>query len=331
MIARFHTLKPLTTVPDNASYSILDSTGRLVLTSETNSVTAVQTATGAQFAIDYDVPDLDPGSYVIVFDVDGNEFNTEFSAGAGERVEDAIVTLNRTINLDLPAPTGTWTLYKDNTPIGNGSFSGGNLTTQIAGLQGLDSSLLVIQDSSGAVADYEVFSITPTLLKAIRELKGMIDRLQRELRLDALEMRDIDYLRFMVRGRDRFNALHHVTNFTMTNAQGAIRGAWLTMSAMEAMRARSLEEGISSYDYQGAGVSLAVDARAAIDEWLLMMEARIADEYRPLKADLAKMGAHGGDGSQVMGGRAVGSVGITLGPAVSGGYGAYNRSRYPRM
>lgn len=334
MIVKLITLKPLTDVPDNAQYSVLDSEGRLVTASESSSVTATATPTGSEITIEYDLPALSPGSYTVIFKIGESEYNQPTNvAEPDKRNENGWITTSPVLDLDVPAATGTFQFFRYNTLLDEGVVTGSHIGPIDEPIRpSFDSYNLIVTNAESEIADIEVFYLNPMMLKAIRELQSIVDRLQRQLRLDALEFTDIDYLRALNRGKDRFNGLGPMTEFTMLNAQGPIRNAWLTLSSIEVLRVRSLEEGLTNYSYEGSSISLSTDTRASLDEFLLTLETRILDEIKPLKMDLARMSIVGGDGSQSRGSRFVGSVGIGLGPASSfGGLFSPATTRLPRI
>ena len=333
MIARLNTRMQLSEVPDSVHYRVLNGDGGLVTENDSNHVTAQTSPTGSQVAIEYDLPDLPEGNYQIEFDLDNRVHSTEYRVDSAGRVLDGYVSLNGTIDTEVATEDGTWELFRENRLIGLGSILSGRVNTVISnGKPGLDSYMMVVTDTSGAIADYEVFWITPTILRAVRELRSTLDRLQRELRLDALEMDDIDYLRALQRGRDRFNALSYPTAITMNNAQGPIRGLWLVAAQVEAMRVRFLEEGLTNYDYQGSSVTLSVEVRDTIDQYIVGLEARLETEGRVIKSDLERKGQRSGDGTWSAGNRVAVASGVSLG-LLNGYGGIYSpaNSRLPRI
>lgn len=320
MIAKIFLTRTLDSAPDTVSYRILNDWGGLEASSDTDHVTLTPRPNGSQITIEYDVPDLDPGAYQVVFTIGSTEHSTELKIAAREREETGYITLTQNLNIDAAVSEGTWELYRGNLQIGGGDVRGGKIIDAITdGAPSLDSYMLIVTDDDGAIADSEVFWINPMILKAVRELRSTLDRLQSTLRLDALEMDDIDYIRALSRGRDRFNGIAFPTNITMRNAAGPIRGLWLVASQIEAMRVRFLEEGLTNYDYQGNSVNLSVDTKDLIDQYIQGLETRLENEGRVLKADLQRKGQTSGDGSWAGGNRAAGAAGASL--SLVSGYG----------
>ncbi len=133
-------------------------------------------------------------------------------------------------------------------------------------------------------------------------------------------------LLWMRRGMDRFNGAYGLfTNFTMTNAKGAIREFWLMFTEYMAIQAQYLAEGEKAFDYTGAAISLNVDRTQYLDSLANSIKSELDNELKPLKENLIRKGNTSGDGSSdvtaaVRG--SYGAVGVSLTP-MNMGYGYY--------
>ena len=116
------------------------------------------------------------------------------------------------------------------------------------------------------------------------------------------------------RGADDFNAHTLFTNFTMSNATGAIRSAWLTFSEIAMLRAQALLEGEKSFDFSGQAISLNVDRTQHYSGLADALQGQVDNVVPALKKNLAMRGLVAGDGN-VTGGSNRARVGISLSQA----------------
>lgn len=135
-------------------------------------------------------------------------------------------------------------------------------------------------------------------------------------------------LLWMRRGMDRFNGAYGIfTNFTMTNAKGAIREFWLMFTEYMAIQAQYLAEGEKAFDYTGAAISLNVDRTQYLDSMANAIKQELDNELKPLKENLNRKGNTSGDGSgdlSALSAGSYGAVGISFTPTNMGyGYYAY--------
>lgn len=113
------------------------------------------------------------------------------------------------------------------------------------------------------------------------------------------------------RGADDFNAHTLYTYFTMTNATGGIRSAWLNCAEVAMLRAQGLLEGEKAFDFTGQAISLNVDKTQHYNSLADALQAQIDSVVPGMKKNLAMRGVTGGDGN-VTGAANSGRVGISL-------------------
>lgn len=113
------------------------------------------------------------------------------------------------------------------------------------------------------------------------------------------------------RGADDFNAHTLYTYFTMTNATGGIRSAWLNCAEVAMLRAQGLLEGEKAFDFTGQAISLNVDKTQHYTSLADALQAQIDSVVPGMKKNLAMRGVTGGDGNAT-GAINRGRVGISL-------------------
>lgn len=113
------------------------------------------------------------------------------------------------------------------------------------------------------------------------------------------------------RGADDFNAHTLYTYFTMTNATGGIRSAWLNCAEVAMLRAQGLLEGEKAFDFTGQAISLNVDKTQHYTSLADALQAQIDSVVPGMKKNLAMRGITGGDGNAT-GAINRGRVGISL-------------------
>lgn len=162
------------------------------------------------------------------------------------------------------------------------------------------------------------YSITPVILNAMTELRTYLDRMNTQLRLDSLHFADEDYLTMLKGGMDLYNVLGRSTDINMTAARGPIYGFWMICSQLVALRTKYLEEGLTSFDYQGAGIQLSVEVTQFIEAQSSFLEAQLDKAIDNHKALLHKKGTTTGDGSNWKG-SVQGATGYSNSPLIWGG------------
>lgn len=161
---------------------------------------------------------------------------------------------------------------------------------------------------------------TPQMLSAIGDVKAKINKARTTLygSPDLLFPPETIML-WLRRARDNFNGgPGGFTNFTFTNAKGAVREYWLMYAEMLAIEAQYMAEGEKAFNFAGAAITLDVDRTSYLDAAASKIQSRLDSEMKPFKQNLIIKGATGGDGSidpsRLQRG-ALGSVGITITPA----------------
>ncbi|QJT70889.1 hypothetical protein GR7B_00091 [Vibrio phage vB_VcorM_GR7B] len=186
------------------------------------------------------------------------------------------------------------------------------------------------EDGTSNYTSKNVYVQSPVIMQAAQELRLYVDRLNKHLRLDSLEFSDVDYMNWLKSGMDMYNSAARPTYITMTNARGAIYGYWMMYSQLVALRIRYLEEGLTSFDYQGAAIQLTVDVTQYLENQASFIEQQIEKGIENHKAYLAKKGISSGDGSAWKG-RVQGATGATLSPMIRGGGNLSGQDWHPNM
>jgi hypothetical protein len=160
-----------------------------------------------------------------------------------------------------------------------------------------------------------LFIINVSILTAVTELKGFFDRLNQEARLPSLEYSSADYCLWLKQGMDMFNSSGLFTQFTMTNATGAIRHWWFICSIISALRNMYLLEGQRSFSFSGQSVSLDVDITQYLQTLLSDLQGQWDSEKLSFKQQLKQYGLVSGTGDMSYAKHQVGALGITMNPA----------------
>jgi hypothetical protein len=117
------------------------------------------------------------------------------------------------------------------------------------------------------------------------------------------------------------------TNFTFTNALGAIREYWLMHAEIFALEAQVTAEAEKAFQFQGAAITLDIDRTAGFDNAIQKIQSRLDNELKTLKQMLVTRGVMGGDGSadpSMLRPGAIAAVGLTITPATMWGrYGGF--------
>jgi len=210
-------------------------------------------------------------------------------------------------------------IYRDNEILANESHTTrADVTVDLSNVSPSLDPLLLVFNGGDSFTDFRLFKITPSILKAQKDLRSYIDRLNRQVRIDNLKFNDVDYLLWMQAGKDRFNAIPLATDFDMTDASGPIRDLWLVCSQYHALKVKYLEEGLESFDYSGSAVTLSVDITQYIDSICSSLESRIQDDGQRLKANIHRRGLISGSGNWSLRRNVVGATGRSLSPVTYG-------------
>lgn len=160
-----------------------------------------------------------------------------------------------------------------------------------------------------------LFIVNLSILTAITELKSFFDRLNQEGRLPSLEYTYSDYCLWLKQGMDMFNAGGLFTNFTMINANGAIRHWWFVCSVISALRNMYSLEGQRSFNFSGQSVSLDVDITQYIDTLKSDLQGQWDSDKLSFKQQLKQYGLVSGDGNMNNAKFQAGALGLTMNPA----------------
>lgn len=309
-----------TVTPDGADWQILTTSGALVSKGVSTDIAGVPTARGYELAIT--IPDYQgiPGDYTLEVTVQSGE--ASYSKSTDFTIEDnadptpsVIITVKGSCTGE--APDGTATLYRNNQELATTQVDSGRWTLDLTAASPSLDALTVHVETSEGFDIYRVYYITPSVLGAIDELRTYLDRLNQQLRIDSLRFADEDYILWLSAGRDMFNGYELLTNFWMTGATGPIRNFWMICSRITALRVRYLEEGLTTFQYGGAAVTLDVDVTQFLDAAASALESQL-DQLGRLKRQLHNQGTTEGVGAYQLGSRMVGAVGISYGPATGG-------------
>ena len=299
-------------LPDKVHWLAYNSDELLVQQGWANITSTGTTPRGHQFTcyVDYDTQ-LPPGTYTIQFIVEWSnqshttEITFEVEEDKPYESKDKI-TLERELDLE-----SNYKVYAGNTLI----FRGQNLVIP----QSVEPSLVplyAMPTDKDTTDDLRVYFVTPQVMNAVRDMRSILDRLNRQLRLDSLEHTDTDYLLWLQLGKDRLNTLLN-TNFTMIDATSSIRDLWLVASQIYCIRTRYLEEGLTSFNYSGAAVQLDIDVTQYLEAFASQLEDRLNNEAPMLKSRLHAQGTTSGDGHLTQSSRVAGALGITAGLVTS--------------
>ena len=312
---------------DGLGWELYDSDDRLVDLGNSVNLSHSPTERGERFIVTYDVdiPD-DVGTYELYMELERAFSYTEFIERQDEEYapEDHLTTSGR-LSLDIDRATYgdpdtiPWELHNDVEMVASGEITASDecrIALDVSDRQPMldPYSLLVgTGDESAGYTDHRIFHVNAPILSVARDLRSRIDRLNRRARLDSLQFADTDYLLWLLLGRDRFNAVTPVTDFTMSNATGPIRQYWLDAAMIEALRVKYLEESLTQYEYGGAAINLSVDVTQALEALASTMEQRL-EQATQMKKVMAIRGLVGGDGRWTLRNRNTGVIGVTQGP-----------------
>lgn len=311
--------------PDNVELMVYDHDNILILKTIAEEVGSCPVSNGLMLFITYEVEGLPDGQYKVVFLASLSKGQYSASDDLYVETPHLEITDKYSIYNIVTIPNSyacKWSLFDKNNKISSGETNEADKTFSIdlsTVNMRLDPYLLVTEDQLGNYTDQRIFYICPSILGAIKDLRTYIDRLNLKLRLDSLYFSDSDYLFWLMSGRDRFNGLPLYTNFSMTGATGPIRDMWLLCSQISALRVKYLEEGLTSYQYSGAAVSLDIDITPYIEQYVSALESRLAEEGQRLKTQLHNKGQIEGSGEWTMANSNIGTFGMTLGPVCGKG------------
>jgi len=319
--------------PTSAPYVVYKN-GDIVSNGTTDSLSGRRVNKIHELTLSFDLDDNDL-SEGRVFYVEITLFNikTQLTIQVEDEEQfDDYFTLDDSIVIPVPeeldAVTG-YKIYRDNEMLADESHSGGSdVTVDLSNIQPSLDPLLLMFNSATSFVDFRVFKITPSILKAQKDLRSYIDRLNRRVRIDNLKFNDTDYLLWMQAGKDRFNSIPLATDFDMTDATGPIRDLWLVCSQYHALKVKYLEEGLESFDYSGSAITLSVDITQYLDSISSSLESRIQEDGQRLKANIHRRGLISGPGNWSLGRNVVGASGRSLSPLTYGGgrnIGYYNQ------
>lgn len=301
-------------LPDKVHWLAFDEDELLVQQGWSNLAHSQTTPRGHQFTtyVDYDTQ-LSPGVYTIQFVVEfGTQSHTteiKYEVEVPEEYNNTdVITIDRNVSLN-----GNYKIYSGNLLVASGS----ELELPAIVEPRLEP-LYAMSTERNVYDDLRIWFVNPSIMNAVKDMRSVLDRLNRQLRLDSLEHTDQDYLLWLQMGRDRLNTLLN-TSFTMTEATGSIRDLWLVASQIYCIRTRYLEEGLTSFSYSGAAVQLDIDVTQYLEAFASQLEDRLSNEAPMLKAKLHNQGTTTGSGAigNQQASRVASALGITAGLVTS--------------
>jgi hypothetical protein len=162
-------------------------------------------------------------------------------------------------------------------------------------------SVLVIHTDKRKVPDIvqsNLWVITNQIMVAVSMLQQSIDKAKLENVIPELEFTTADYLLYLYRGLQMFNSYPPlVTSIRGTNMQGVLLHLWIVCSSLEALKAQTLAEGASAFDFSGQTVNLNVDRTPSLEAAIGRLESQIENEVKPYKKLLGKASIIDNDGS----------------------------------
>ena len=172
--------------------------------------------------------------------------------------------------------------------------------------------------SRGASYTYsaDLWVINSTILQAANDVLNFLNKAYQESGQEpSTAITPIDCIRYLRRGMDVFNGVGKATVFTMINATGGVRDAWVGYSAAEASRAQYLAEGMKAFNFSGQSTTLEVDRTTFWDSMATNIESRLNNTVPAYKTTIARWGYQGGDGN-IQGPRpgALGVTGLMVSP-----------------
>lgn len=148
------------------------------------------------------------------------------------------------------------------------------------------------------IVQANLWVITNQILVAVSMLQQAIDKAKLENVIPELEFTTSDYLLYLYRGLQMFNSYPPlVTSIRGTNMQGILLHLWIVCSSLEALKAQTLAEGASAFDFSGQTVNLNVDRTPSLEAAIGRLESQIENEVKPYKKLLGKASIIDNDGS----------------------------------
>jgi hypothetical protein len=326
-------VKNLTNAPNQIDWRAYNSLGEFITQGTSNLLGSTPTANGILikifvfpelptiadlYSIEINVKDDLGIERVYIKDLDLTTLEPEFKTTD-------YLTLTTSISINLPEGFISAQLFDENElkvefdNTFNGQIDLTDFTVK------LEPYTLILYTDKGFITE-RIYYINASILQAISDLSNYINRLNSTMRLNGLQFDDIDYLSCLNAGKNRFNLIGLSTNFTMTNATGAIKEYWLLCAQIHALRVRYLEEGLTSFNYEGAAVKLDVDVTQYIETTVQALESRLDTEGINLKKELHKRNLKSGDGRYTFNRLPIGAYGTTLSPVHKNNL--YNIYRY---
>ena len=314
--------------PTSVTYKVYKN-GDIVETGSTSTISGLRVNKIHEITLSFNLNDSNVSDgnifYVEIILYDDVVIQTPISVEISSDPDSDFFTTTDSISIPTPTDIGTlsnYVVYRDNEEVITRNITNGATDVSVD-LSSIDASLnpllIVFNGEDNNFVDYRLYKITHSILRAQKDLRSYIDRLNRKVRIDSLKFSDTDYLLWMQAGKDRFNSIPLATDFTMTDATGPIRDLWLACSQYHALKVKYLEEGLESFDYSGSAVTLNVDITQYIESTASYLEQRITEEGQRLKANIHRRGLISGAGNWGLKRNVVGAAGRSLSPLALGG------------
>ena len=161
----------------------------------------------------------------------------------------------------------------------------------------LDPWLLEWKRNSATLGSSQSWIVNPSIMSAIHELSISMERHISVPGLSANAYSDAERAQMVKMGRDLFNSLDKVTDFSMLGAEGHMRRMWMICTQHEASSGRYLEEALKAFEFSGQSTTLSVELSTAYESWRSSMESLIESAVKPYKRQLVLRGHTSGGGS----------------------------------
>jgi hypothetical protein len=155
----------------------------------------------------------------------------------------------------------------------------------------------LIVDVNGNLSQYDVYQVSPMMLRTAQELYNYIDGVKQRTRSENLDFTLSEMFQFLDAGKNDFNMVSSMSNITMLGASGIIKSLWMDYSRIRALETLFLREGMSSFEYSGHDVTLSYDITSIIESMIDKLKDGLQERTETVKSKLKSSGSLSGDGS----------------------------------
>ena len=141
---------------------------------------------------------------------------------------------------------------------------------------------------------HSIYVIDIRIIAFIQQLRQMVDRANMRDIHEFLTFTDADLMHHLVRGLSYINAHPPIqTNYTFIDLPHQLHDLLLVASAMRALQAQYLAEGMTTFDFQGLGVQLSTERTQYIQTLADNYNSDLQDRLRPVKRGLTRASGPG--------------------------------------